>query len=127
MRKYLDDIGVTDYPEKWGKNSSRQRKWKKERKLYGFDERETWALNWTFYYWLYEHLMHYIKVCKIDLSFHKLTYKNIKYTQEQLINMMLERLRFSFSDEYDEFDNEHCEYVHEIEKIWAIILPVMWW
>ena len=127
MRKYLEDIGVKDYPEAWSKNSKRQKRWKRQQRLYGFDERETWDLHWSFYYWLYERLMCYLEVCNIDLSYHKFTYCNRKYTQEQLIDMMLERLRFSFSEDYDEFNNEHWNYVHETEKIWAIILPSMWW
>lgn len=42
-RKYLDDIGAKDRPDKWNSKSyKRNRKWKKERSIYGFDERETW-------------------------------------------------------------------------------------
>lgn len=49
MRKYLDDIGVTQRPDTWNEDDVRQEQWVKEREEYGFDERETWALNFSFY------------------------------------------------------------------------------
>lgn len=49
MRKYLDDICVTERPDTWSRNDERQNRWKEERAIYGFDERETWALDYSFY------------------------------------------------------------------------------
>ena len=40
--------------------------------------------------------------------------------------MMLERLEFSFKPEYDDWGKDF-DYVHEIEKIWALVMPAMWW
>lgn len=40
---------------------------------------------------------------------------------------MLKRLEFSFSEEYNDYDEEQFRYVHETEKIWAVVLPAMWW
>lgn len=127
MRKYLDDIGVTERPDTWNKDDKRQGNWKEERDVYGFDERETWSLNLTFHLWLYERLKMYVEVCCVDLDFHKFEYNGKEYTQRQLIDMMIERLEFSFKPEYNDFDETQYNYVSEIEKIWAIVLPAMWW
>lgn len=127
MRKYLDDIGVTQRPDTWNEDDVRQEQWVKEREEYGFDERETWALNFSFYLWLYERLKRFVDVCCIDLDYHKFQYNGAEYTQRQMIDMMIERLEFSFKPEYNDFDEKQYTYVSEIEKIWAIVLPAMWW
>lgn len=126
-RKYLDDIGVTDRPDTWNKHDNRQKKWEKERAVYGFDERETWALNYSFRLWLYERLKRFVDVACIDLDYHKFMYNGEEYIQRQMIDMMLERLEFSFKKEYNDFDEKQYGYVSEIEKIWAVVMPAMWW
>jgi len=52
-------------------NSGRQKKFNKQRKKYGFDERETWSLDFTSATWLYSHLKMYLKVNIVNLTFHK--------------------------------------------------------
>ena len=44
-----------------------------------------------------------------------------------MIDMMIERLEFSFKPGYNDLDEKQYTYVSEIEKIWAIVLPAMWW
>lgn len=129
MRKYLDDIGVTDRPDTWLPNDDRQRLWEDERRVYGFDSRETWGLDFTFYLWLYEHLMMYKEKAAnvVDLEYDVVDYEGKTYNQLQLIDMMLKRLRFRLSEEFDDSNWWHHHYVHEIEKIWALVLPAMWW
>ena len=127
MRKYLDDIGVTKRPDTWNEDDARQEEWVKEREEYGFDERETWSLNFSFYLWLYERLKRFVDVCCIDLDYHKFEYNGAEYTQRQMIDMMIERLEFSFKPEYKKKKKKQYTYVSEIEKIWAIVLPAMWW
>lgn len=130
MRKYLDDIGVTDRPDTWcaGKNDPRKMSWNEQRDTYGFDFRELWNLDYTFYLWLYEHLMAYKEQSSvyIDLSTKQYDYNGKMVSQMDLIDMMLDRLRFSFSDKYHEDNADQYAYVHETEKIWAFILPAMW-
>lgn len=126
-RKYLDDIGVTDRPDTWNKDDSRQPTWTQERDVYGFDERETWSLDYSFRLWLYERLKKFIDVCCINLDYHKFEYQGKEYSQRQMIDMMLERLEFSFRPEYNDLDDEQFQYVNEIGQIWAIVLPAMWW
>lgn len=64
---------------------------------------------------------------RINLDFHKFECNGTEYTQRQLIDMMIERLEFSFRKEYNDFDEDKYMYVSKIEKIWAIVLPAMWW
>lgn len=128
MRKYLDDIGVKDRPDTWCEDGDeRQERWKKQREMYGFDDRETWNLDFVFYLWLYERLKMFLDVTVIDLDFHRFEYNGKEYTQRQMIDMMIERLEFCFSKEYNSFNAEHVDYVLEIGKIWATVLPAMWW
>lgn len=142
--KYLDDIGV-NYSWIWGiENSDRDKRFEEQQKIYGFDERETWDLDGTFYMWLYERLKMYVEIGGqvVDLNYHKFTFKGKEYTQLELINMIFERLEYYFKedaiddkkDEYKkqgmnivEADNKAYEPIIEIGEIWAILLPAMWW
>lgn len=125
-RYYLDKLNIKDRPDTWNPDDERQKDWKKQRKKYGFDERETWSLDYTWRLWLYERLKAFKEWANIDLKYHKFKYKNKDYTQEQLIDMIIERLEFYFSD-YNELDIEQTKYINEVEKIWALIIDSMWW
>lgn len=133
--KYLDDIGVTKDQNMWWfddaqyPDDKRIEKWKTEREIYGFDDRETWDLQRAFYLWLYERLMKYVESASpiINLEFHKFEYKGKEYTQLEMIDMMLDLLKFCFSPEFNDLDQEHLEKINEIGKMWALVLPAMWW
>lgn len=122
-RKYLDDIGVTNMPDSWGKSKDeRQSAWKEDRKLYGFDERETWSLDFTFFLWLYEHLKMYLERAMIKMDVPRIEYEGKEYTQGQMIERLLSLLEGYFQN-----NNDWTDSTHEIGKIWAKILPLMWW
>ena len=126
-RKYLDDIKVNG---RWDQiTDKREKRWKKQRKKYGFDERETWGLDEAFYEWLYERLKMYKEIGGrvVNLDYHRFEYEGKEYTQAELIDEMLKRLEVSFSEEYSDWKEDQYKYVHEIEKIWAVVLPAMWW
>lgn len=61
-RKFLDDLGVNPV------NYSNTKNDEEEIKTYGFSSKETWNLDITSAYWLYEHLMMFNKVNDCDLS-----------------------------------------------------------
>lgn len=127
--KYLEELETYSGPY-WGtKNDPREQEWIKEKETYGFDSTETWALDTSFYLWLYEHLRMYMdKASKIvNLQFHQFQFDGKSYYQDELIEEMLKRLRFYFSEEYDEFNEDHYTYVSKIGEIWSLILPAMWW
>lgn len=126
-RKYLDDIKVNG---RWDQIvDEREKRWKKQRKKYGFDERETWGLDEAFYEWLYERLKMYKEIGGkvINLDSGKFEYGGKIYSEAELIDEMLKRLEFNFSDKYNDWEEDQYKYVHEIEKIWAVVLPAMWW
>lgn len=126
-RKYLDDLGVKN---RWDQiNDEREKRWKKQRKTYGFDDRETWNLDSAFYEWLYERLMMYKEIGGkiVNLDSGKFEYGGKIYSQAELIDEMLKRLEFNFSDKYNDWEEDQYKYVHEIEKMWAVVLPAMWW
>ena len=126
---YLEEL-ETYSGDYWGlKNDPRETEWAQERKIYGFDNTETWSLDTSFYLWLYEHLRMFQDIGgqTVNLHYHKFIYKNEEFYQDELIDMMLERIRFVFTKEYDEWNIDHWAYVSEIGEIWAIVLPAMWW
>lgn len=128
-RKYLDDLGIKDRHDLWGSNDNRQSIWQKQRREYGFDERETWSLDSAFYLWLYERLKMYLEYASrvVDLDFHEFIFKGEKYTQKQLIDMMIERLENYFDNKYDTESEEESSCLDEVAEIWALVLPAMWW
>lgn len=126
-RKYLDDIGYNDRPDTWNKDDKRQKIWRKQRKKYGFDNREVWNMDLAFYLWLYERLMRYKEITPVDLKFHKFDFEGKTYTQGELIDEMVKRLRFYLSDKYNQYNDEHFEYVNKVQYMWAEILHSMWY
>ena len=130
-RAYLNELECSDpFPFSYtAYNDERISEWEHEREIYGFDSTETWDLAETFYACLYEHLrMYQDKAGKIvNLHYHKFEWRGEEYYQDEIIDMILERLRFRFSDEYDDFEAEQNLYINEIGELWAIVLPAMWW
>ena len=127
-RKYLDDIGV----DLWLglEDDERQERWVKEQEEYGFDERETWSLDHAFYCWLYERLKMYIERASkiVQLDFHKFEYEGEELTQQECIDRMIYGCEVYFAQE-DEWNisEEDRKIISDIAKIWAIVLPAMWW
>ena len=99
-----------------------------ERAKYGFDSRETYSLDHTFYIWLYERLKRYVEIAKnvINLEFHEIEYNGVMHTQLGWINIIFERIEFLYSEEYEETDENVC-YTNEIASIFAVLLPYLWW
>ena len=128
--KYLEELEQYYPVDTWGgEDDDRRFAWAGEREVYGFDSRETWDLDHVFYLWLYEHLRMYQEKASeiVDLHYHKFTFKGEEFYQDELIDKMLERLRFYFSKKYDDWDVDDTEYVREVAELWAIVLPAMWW
>lgn len=127
-RKYLDDAGMTERHDLWNPEDSRQEQWEKEREEYGFDERETWALDSAFYCWLYERLKMYLDVNCVNLTYHKFEYDGEELTQEECINRMIYGCEIYFQQYNDwNISEENQKAIDDVAKIWAIVLPAMWW
>ena len=133
--KYLNDIGVKDesLPWNWQEDDKRQAQWKKERTEYGFDQRDTWSLDYTLSLLVYERLKMYKEIASkvIDLNHpmqvHEFEGKNV------LLGDAIDRVILGF----EAFITAREENWHPYEKIteeyykcWsllAIIMPRLWW
>lgn len=132
-RKYLDDIGV--YPLKSMTPTGNSDKLKKERMTYGFDVRETYSLDTTMYYLLYERLCMYLEKSNeiIDFTYYKFDYNDKEYTQEELMNLLLDKLKTAVTFDFYDYGNETKEYkeryayISDIWSIWNILHEYMWW
>lgn len=126
---YMEKLGLKRY--QYGTNfcyglDKRSRKWKKERKYFGFDDRETWNLNHMFIEWLYCHLKMYNKVNIIDTTFYKFEWQGKEITQQEAIDLLIKACRKYLKD----VDEDHPEYFKEVcdlMPLWGMILPHMWW
>lgn len=139
--KYLKELGIvddmnipnTDYKDTEGRN----KRFKKQRKKFGFDERETWEMDFTLACWVYEHFKWYVEYAPIDTTFYmfdievvdnveKNTIKVEKATQEQAIEKVLEYIEKYFINSYED-ENAAYFYYKCAFRIVAEIMPVMWW
>ena len=127
-RKYLDDIGVIERPDTWCIDDSRQERWREQREIYGFDDRETWSLDFAFYLWLYERLKMYLDINFVDLEFHKFEYEGEELTQQECIDRMIKgcEVYFKLDDDWN-ISEEDQKMIDDVTKIWAIVWPAMWW
>ena len=128
--KYLTDAGLKKeeiMQNLCGDNDSRRKDWKEERKIYGFDNRETWGLDTTFIQWLYERLMMYKDVASevVNLKFHTFTIDGKKMTQEECIDKLIDLLEGLLHS--DGWEDDYVSKLKEVCHIWGEILPAMWW
>ena len=102
----------------------RQGKWKKERKKYGFDERQTWNLSTTMIELLYERIMMFKEISFVDLDFHRIIIDNEEKTQSEWINLLI-GLCENYLVEDDAGETNELEV--RIWEIWSKISWHMWW
>lgn len=125
--KYLDDIlpkGKTPYDFEFD-DEIRNQKWKKEKEQFGFDERETWDLCFTFFCWLYERLRKYKEISPVDLSCKIIEINNKKKTLEEWIDIMINNAEsLILVDIYSEEKINLAEFTIEIFKQTIFYL---WW
>lgn len=135
--KYLEDLGIA--PEECGtnfcnKNDKDWKKWKKQRRKYGFDVRETYSLDGIFYEWLYSRLTMYVEVASnvVDLEYHSFEYiptgesepKTI--TELEAINIIKdEAKRMILQDNLDYINYKPFD--ENIMILFCKILPALWW
>lgn len=124
MRKhyYLDKINIKPFFFDNYKDR-RNKQWKKERKKYGFDERETWSMNFTMIVLLYERLNMYNEINIVNTDYHKITINEIERTQQEWIDELIRLCEMYFKDD----NTEWFECSKEIWEIWSELSPCMWW
>lgn len=128
-RKYLDQANIPNEsrPDKWGKGTVRDKKWKKQREKYGFDERDTYSMDTTFYCWLLEHLMMYNEVNNLDLGKCLIKYNEQELTLQECINRMIDGCLIALTNSNYEFDSELKSKVDDVVNIWAVTIHTIWW
>ena len=103
----------------------RNQKWKKEAEEYGFDERETWNLDFTFFCWLYERLKRYKEINCVDLTHEIVKANNEEKTLEEWIDIMINNAEaLILLDMYSEENIKLAEFTIEIFKQTIFYL---WW
>lgn len=129
QHKYLIDTGIkeNDLPWLWCPGDARQEQWRKQQAKYGFDERETWSLNYAFRLWFYERLKMYNEINCIDTSFYKFEYDGVEYTQQECMDFILAAFEKTFKDDNWDLDNDTCAEVYKAYQLVAKILPALWW
>ena len=134
-RKYLEDLGIeignTPYCWRSDNDDKRQVMWKKEREKYGFDSRETWSLDYTFYLWLYERLMMFNELNVVDTEFHKFEYNGEALSMQDCIDKILNGLKYALTHEKDFYPNipvgEYDEKTKDILPLFSLIFNHLWW
>lgn len=88
---------------------------------------DCWDLDQAFFVWLYEHLVVYLKEAgkMVDLSYHKFDYKGKKYTQEEIIKMMINDLKDIHY--LDTWNPKYQDLSNEILDLWKLVFHAMWW
>ncbi len=98
--RYLDDLGLDffEYGVNWTVDNEKKmlKIWKKQKKDYGFDDRETYDMFIIYAEWLYSHLMMYRKRAskEVDLTYHRMEFEGKRYTEIEAIDKVLKWTRY---------------------------------
>jgi len=128
--KYLIDNKIPHGLYRPKKDDHRIPEWKEQRKVYGFDERETWDLRDHSLGWMYEHIKMYIDVSDLDLDYANFSYNGDIFTQREILNKICEDIELYFDAKFsvdpDKW-SKRIPYLREIGTLWGLVLPAMWW
>lgn len=128
-RKYLDDLGVPEdeRPENWCPDDPRQEQWDIEQETYGFDQRETWALDNTIFMFLYERLMMFNEVNILDTSFHKEPFRGQTIDQQEALDKMIDACRIAITIKADDRTQKDLTEINNLFELLAIWHNRLWW
>ncbi|NMA66472.1 MAG: hypothetical protein GX957_09575 [Clostridiaceae bacterium] len=128
ISKYLSDIGVKAEDLPWNTQGDRVEEWEKQREIYGFDDRDTWSLNYTIVFLLYPRLKMYREKAHeiIDLNFHTFNHRGKKLTQGECIDIILDRFEQYLSAMYS-YDDPDVDVISEAWELFNLIFLYLWW
>lgn len=126
MRKFLDDLGLQELYTYHTNDPYKAEKYRHQRKMYGFDESETWDLNIGFCIYLYERVSMFKETAYMDLKYYTYEYKEKRRTLAEMIEVLLSYLRIILVD-FDSGNNEKDEMIDEVLTIWMTIHNDMSW
>ena len=125
--KYFEDIkNREELPWEWNKDDPRQQQWLEERKVHGFDNRETWDLRYTFICWLYPRLKMYNDVNIVDTTAYKIKYKNKEINFQESIDTMLNLCEQILSNKYKTLEEEY-ELNQNVLNLFSKTGSLLWW
>lgn len=124
-RKYLNDLGASGTVP-MSTSDGRQAQWKEERDIYGFDERETWGLEYTMVELLYERIMMYKEIAINDFDHHTIEVDGEEHTQGEWIDEIIKLSQEVIKDGDLGMIDTHGK-KQRIWTIWKELHPVMWW
>ena len=126
-RKYLEDIIPKEEILGYHRETEcRHARWLKQEEIYGFNDIETWCLDVAFAQLIYERLMMYKEVggSIVDLNYHTFKMDDKKYTELELIDMMLEHCKHVIQN--DELGGQ-LNHMNEVWKIMGVVHSALWW
>lgn len=129
---YMEAIGIIPYQHSKAvvKNHTikDRKKWKRQRKMYGFDARETWSMDNVFAQWLYSHCKMFLSEAgrAVQLNCHKFIYKGKEYTQKEAVVKIIACTKYYLKYSYED-ERKACKALQMAAELWSIILPAMWW
>lgn len=148
--KKLGDVSADEFSV----DDKRHEQWKAEREKFGFDGRDTWALDFTMTKMLYERLRMYLDKADeiVNLSYHTYEFEGKTYTQRELILEMIADAETFLKFEYNAVEELQKDWDGMTEKeidanvelsakyeikayeakqrlwnIWATVQQQMWW
>ena len=113
-RYYLDELNVNPHFDGY-ESDNRFPIWQGEQQVYGFDETDTWNLNYTMLILLYERVCMYRDKTIINTDFYDFKYKGETLTQGDIINKIIEKCEFIFT--VDNFANSYDDNTEKIKQI----------
>lgn len=128
ISKYLLDLGLEedDIPQNLCPDDSRQENWKNARKEFGFDERETWNLNYSIVLYIYTRLKMYDEINIVNTGFHKFEHKNRDITFQEGIDIVLKCCETYLTID-DTWSEEFYKSSEELFEVLGKIFPALWW
>lgn len=129
MRLYL--LGTKTGSAYKGQRLTRRLKWWVERRLYGFDETETWSLDFRMVQVLYERVRLFKKYASKHVHMdHEVTVRGVTHTQEEWIDMLLLLMKQYLNNDFD-YKKEGFRVEHDTKNmiwaIWSELHETMWW
>ena len=132
--KFLDDIGLEpwEYGINWGDDSDKEmlKAWMRQRKDYGFDERECYCVYSIYAEWLYSHLMMYREKASrtVDLTYHTIEFEGKTYTQIEATDKIIKWIRYFLKNQSDmDKEEKSIEKLQKATRLWSELLPYTWW
>lgn len=107
-------------------STSIQEKYEKERKIYGFDERETWELNYTSITWLYAHIKRLRDISRLDVDGkYAKRYKVKVITKDESMDTYNYRMKRIFYKNGRYEDKVQFEYTYKVLTVGKIMDKIL--